>query len=147
MFYLIMKHLHSTMRWIVIIMVLYNLFMATKKLMTNQKFSKGDGIRNMLATYAAHIQLTMGLILYFVSGKVIFSFSSMKNPLLRFFLVEHLIGMLIAVTLITVGYSQAKKAKMDRTKNARIFLFNMGAIIVILLSIPWPWNQLGAGWY
>jgi hypothetical protein len=69
----------------------------------------------------------------------------MKNANLRFFAIEHFIGMLIAISLIHVGYSYAKKNVPDSTKHKRAVLFYGLALLIILISIPWPFRAVGAG--
>ena len=69
----------------------------------------------------------------------------MKNALLRFFAVEHLIGMLIAIILIHVGYSYSKKNIPDSVKHKRTLVFFGLALLVILISIPWPFRLVGSG--
>ena len=68
----------------------------------------------------------------------------MKNSVLRFFAIEHLIGMLIAIVLIHIGYSYAKKNIPDAVKHKRTLVFFGLALLVILISIPWPFRAVGA---
>jgi hypothetical protein len=148
MLYLIIKHAHSGLRWIVFLLLIYVVLNAVKKLLANEKYSKGDKIFTLITTIFAHIQLLLGLVLYFISDKVVFSMNSMRVPMLRFFLVEHVLGMLIAITFITIGSIRVKRAKLDKSKHARAFIFFLIALVIILFSIPWPWKQLySAGWF
>jgi membrane protein DedA with SNARE-associated domain len=93
-----------------------------------------------------HLQLIIGLILYFISPKVIFSGSSMSDPILRFFLVEHISLMLIAVVLITVGYVKTKKIEGVK-KYRTILIYYVISLLLILASIPWPFRDLGGKWF
>ena len=69
----------------------------------------------------------------------------MKTTLLRFFTMEHLVMMLLAITLITMGYSGAKRMSDSKRQHKRIFTFFLIALILILASIPWPFRTaLGA---
>lgn len=73
---------------------------------------------------------------------------AMKSTVMRFWLVEHLIGMLIGITLITVGRISAKKATEDSAKFKKIAIFFTIGIIVILASIPWPFRaEIARGWF
>jgi membrane protein DedA with SNARE-associated domain len=94
----------------------------------------------------AHIQLIIGLVLYFTSPKVVFEASSMSSPLLRFFLVEHISLMIIAIILITVGYAKSKRITDIRKKNRTIVIYYAISLVLILAAIPWPFRNLGAGW-
>jgi high-affinity Fe2+/Pb2+ permease len=106
-----------------------------------------DCVINRLALIIMHIQLVLGLVLYFISPKVIFSASSMKDGFLRFFLVEHISLMIIAVILVTVGYVKSDRAEDMIKKNKRVLIYYSIAFVLILASIPWPFRPLGAGWY
>ena len=67
----------------------------------------------------------------------------------RFFAFEHPLGMLIAIILLHIGKAQGKKAISDRSKHRRTLTFYFLALLIILVSIPWPFRQIGAGshWY
>ena len=61
----------------------------------------------------------------------------MSNSDLRFFLVEHLVGMIIAVVLAHVGRATSRRAEDDNGKFKRAAIFHTLAMLVVLLSIPW----------
>jgi hypothetical protein len=82
-----------------------------------------------------HTQLLIGLILYFTSPVVIFSGASMKDSVARYWLVEHVAMMLIAVVLITMARITAKKMTDAVAKHKRLFIFNAIALIIILVAI------------
>jgi membrane protein DedA with SNARE-associated domain len=72
----------------------------------------------------------------------------MKIPLFRFYGLEHFAGMLIAVILITIGYSKSKRAKTATEKFKPIKIFYLIGLIIILASIPWPFRaNLGGAWF
>jgi membrane protein DedA with SNARE-associated domain len=72
----------------------------------------------------------------------------MKSPLLRFYGMEHLAGMLIAIVLVTIGHSKSKKATESSDKFKAIKFWYVLALILILAFIPWPFRTvLGAGWF
>ena len=99
----------------------------------------------------ADIMLLIGLYQWFTGpwGLKMIKASSMsavmKNPVARFFAVEHLVGMLIAIILIHVGYSYSKKNMPDKVKHKRVLVFFGLALLIILISIPWPFRVVGAG--
>ncbi len=89
----------------------------------------------------------LGIVLYVMEQRWT-GFSHMKVTILRFFAVEHTLGMVIAIALITIGYSKSKKAETDEKKFGKIGVFYLIALILILVSIPWPFRTaLGAGWF
>ena len=89
-----------------------------------------------------HIQLLIGLVLYFVSPYFeAFSQSGMggvmKDPTLRLYLVEHPLMMVIAVVLITIGYSKHKKKLTSKPKFKMLGIFYTLALVFVLSRIPW----------
>ncbi|MBD3637514.1 MAG: cytochrome B [Crocinitomicaceae bacterium] len=143
-----MTKAHSGLRWVVLIlliMAIVKMFMGWKK---NAPYTEGDRKMSLFAMLAFHIQWTIGLILYFISPKVQFVEGFMKNSMLRFYGLEHILAMTIAMALITIGYSKGKKAEEEKKKFKIQFVFYSIALIIILLSIPWPFREsLGGGWY
>ncbi|MFQ5448920.1 MAG: cytochrome B, partial [Saprospiraceae bacterium] len=96
---------------------------------------------------AAHLQLLLGLALYFMSNKVVFSGESMKVAVNRFFTAEHSLIMLLAIVLITIGYTKAKKATEEAVKFKTTFRYYLAALILVLAGIPWPFRGFGSGWF
>jgi len=62
----------------------------------------------------------------------------MKDAVLRFWAVEHISGMIIAIILITLTRGVAKKGAEPSKKNKKLLLFYVLALVIILSSIPWP---------
>ena len=73
----------------------------------------------------------------------------MKDPVARFFAVEHITAMVIAIIFIHIGKAQARKKIADTIKHRRTVIWYLLALIIIVISIPWPFLQSGAGrgWY
>ncbi|QSE97384.1 cytochrome B [Fulvivirga lutea] len=145
--YEILQSAHSGLRWLVLatlIIAIVNSFGKTKGGVT---FSSKDKKKALFALIFTHIQFLLGVVLYFISPKVVFAASSMKSDVLRFFLVEHVIMMVLAVILITVGYSKAKRTAMDGKKFKSIMLFYLLGLLLILAAIPWPFRDLGGSWF
>ena len=140
--YNFLLHAHSGLRWLVLIALVIALIQTFMRRGTSGSIME---TKSVLFTFIlTHTQLLVGLILYFISPKVVFGANTMSNSMLRFFTVEHLIGMLIAIVLITLGYTKAKKAELPFNK---AFNYYIAAFILILISIPWPFRALGAGWF
>ena len=139
----IINNLHSGLRWVSLILLIW----AIANAFSAKHFEKKHKMVNLFAMVTLHIQLVIGLIQYFTSAKVQFSEGWVKEPLLRFYGMEHLAGMLLAIILITIGYSKAKRKENDADKFKVIRLFYSIGLIIILLSIPWPFRaNLGGGW-
>ena len=140
----ILVRAHSGLRWVVLGLLVYAIFNALRK---KDFYAKSDRLVNMFAMVSLHIQLVIGLILYFTSVKVSFVEGWMKNQLLRFYGMEHILLMIIAIVLVTIGHAKAKRASEPSKKNKTILLFYAIGLILIIASIPWPFRQLGAGWF
>jgi len=140
-------HSHSGLRWIALILIIVAIFNAVKSQNSGQ-YLKKDKMINLFAMIFMHIQLLIGLGLYFISPKVTFVDGWMKDGMTRFFGLEHILLMIIAIAIITMGRSKAeKKLKGSRDKHRKIMISYSIALILILASIPWPFREnLGAGW-
>jgi hypothetical protein len=80
--------------------------------------------------------------------KVRFFEETMSSSFYRFFAIEHIFGMLVAMALVTIGHSKAKKATTDAEKFKKIKVFYTLALIIILATIPWPFREaLGGKWF
>ena len=72
----------------------------------------------------------------------------MKNPQYRFFGLEHILLMVIAVTLITIGRKKAEKALDPAKKHKTILIWYTIVLIIIFAAIPWPFRTvLGGSWF
>ncbi|UII21145.1 cytochrome B [Fulvivirga ligni] len=143
----ILRHAHSGLRWLVLIFVLAAIINSLGKTKGSTPFTGKDKSLALIGLIVTHLQLVIGLILYFISPKVMFSGTAMKDPALRFFLVEHSVMMLIAITLITIGYSRAKRLADDGKKFKTILTFYALGLLLILIAIPWPFRNLGGSWF
>jgi hypothetical protein len=138
-------HLHNFMRWVVLLFALLTLIRSMMGMTSNTAFTSGDRKTAMFLMIGADIQLLLGLALYYLKGWFTVLTSGgdlMSNKVNRFFAVEHLAGMLIAIILIHIGYAAAKKNIADRAKHKKLFWFTLIAILVIIATIPWPFREL-----
>jgi hypothetical protein len=145
-------HLHNFMRWIVLLFMILTLVRSLSGMSGNRPFTAGNRKTALFMMISADIQLLLGVSLYIMRGwwGALSSGGAavMKEPATRFWAVEHLAGMLIGIVLIHVAYSAAKKDLPDVTKFKRLFIFTLLALIVILVTIPWPFRELiGRPWF
>lgn len=147
MFYNILVHAHSGLRWVVLALLIAAVFKALLKWRSNAPFTEGDRKLNLFTMISAHVQLVLGLVLYFMSPKVKFAGEAMGNSLQRLYLLEHPIMMLIAIVLITIGYSRAKKLADENKKFKQVFIYFGIALLLILSRIPWPFLDPAAKWF
>jgi hypothetical protein len=147
-----MLHAHSVGRWIVFVLLLFAII--NSLLAGKRPYIKSDNRLGLLLTIFADLMLVIGVYLYFAGSlgyKAIQSGmgAAMKDPYTRFFAVEHLAGMLIAIILIHIGKAQGKRPIGDRAKHRRTMIFYLVALLIILASIPWPFREIFAnrGWF
>lgn len=143
----ILRHAHSGLRWFVLIALILAIVNAVGKTNGSKPFTDKDKKYGLFGLIFTHLQFLIGLVLYFTSPKVVFAASAMKSDVLRFFLVEHIAIMLVAVVLITIGYSKSKRAETDGKKFKSILIFYLIGLILILAGIPWPFMDYGASWF
>ena len=143
-------HVHSLLRYVLLILLLISIVKAYSGWGGKKSYSPGDRKLALFTVISAHLQLVIGLILYFISPNVKVALANMseamKNPELRFWAVEHIAMMLIAIILITIGSARAKRAATDEGKHKQIALFFLLALLVIFIAIPWPWKEIARGW-
>lgn len=134
-----LKHLHSGFAYLLLAVLIVAIVYVLVTYLNKKPFTEGVRKIALVGLIAAHLQFLFGLILYFVSplGLASISGDAMKNADLRLYVVEHPLTMLIAVALITVGYSQAKKLSEDNARFKKILLFYTLGLVLMLLRIPW----------
>lgn len=131
-------HLHSLLRYLVIILMIISIVKAVSGLKSSGKIKNNRIEFYTLITF--HIQVVIGLILYFISPVVQVAFSNfgeaMGDSVLRFTAVEHPLVMLIAAGLITIGYAKSKKQDEIKTFSKTILIFYGIALLLVLSRIP-----------
>ena len=140
-------HLHSLLRWVVVFAGVVAIVRAQQGVAGNAAYRRLPGT---VFVMSLHLQLTIGLVLYFGTSPLVTTFlaspgASMKDALLRFFGVEHLIMMLAAVIVATIGSAKARRGADDVAKNKAARLFFTIAMVLLLAGIPWPFRAVGAG--
>jgi uncharacterized membrane protein YozB (DUF420 family) len=140
----ILKHAHSGLRWVVLILML----LAIVNSLISRNYEKKHKMINLFAMISLHTQLLIGLILYFISDKVKFVEGWMKEDVYRFYGMEHFLGMIVAIVLVTIGRKIAEKQSTDIDKHKKIRTFYTIALVIIIASIPWPFRTaLGGAWF
>ena len=140
-------HLHSFLRWVIIVLALIAIYRSYIGMTTAGKvFSAGDKKTGLFLMIAAHTTLLVGLYLWVAGPWGLANIRNlgfgdvMKDRVYRFFAIEHLTGMLIAIILITIGRGAAKKKIPDVAKYKRTFWFFLVALVIILVTVPWPFR-------
>ncbi len=126
---------HSILRYFILISLVWVIARSLAGWLNKTGYTKLDDQLGLGLFMLTHTQLLLGIILFFVSPVVIFGGASMKEPIARYWLVEHNTGMLIAVALITIARITSKKMTNSISKHKRMLIFNAIALAIILLMI------------
>jgi hypothetical protein len=138
---------HSWLRWVVLVAGLIAVVRAFGGWSSGRSWTASDNRLGAIFTGIVDLQLLIGLVLYvWLSPFTREAFgdfgAAMRNPTLRFWAVEHAVGMLLAVALLHIGRVRIRKA--DAASRHRIAaIFFALALVLILFSIPWPGMPAG----
>lgn len=145
-------HLHNVLRWVILILLLLNVYRHATA--SAQPYGEKDRKLGLFLMIASHIMLLLGLFQYFAGGvgleriKTLGMGETMKNAEYRYWAVEHGIGMILAIVLVTLGYGVRKKKFNDFVKHRRALILYVIALLIILASMPWPWREgVGRPWF
>ncbi|MBT8321168.1 MAG: hypothetical protein KJO90_05805 [Eudoraea sp.] len=138
----ILQNVHSYLAYVVLVILILAVFNAITGLVSNRMFTLHKDFRiSLFALILSHIQLILGLLLFF------FSTSGLKaiqivgmgglNAPARLLAVEHPLINIIAIVLITIGWSRHKKFMEGKKKFKSIALFYGLGLLLILSRIPW----------
>jgi len=140
--YSTIQNLHSYWAYLVLLILILATVNALIKFFGKKEYEAKDFRISLFALIVSHIQLLIGLILYFVSPRLsLFSELGMSgvmgDSINRLYLVEHPLINIIAVALITIGYSKHKKKLTSTPKFKTIAIFYTIALLLFLSRIPW----------
>ena len=129
----ILKSAHSGWRYVVFLLLIIAVVKALSGWFGNKTYTEGDRKLNVFTLISAHIQLLIGLVLYFSEGW--YKLSSAGAPAVRYFKMEHITMMVVAIILITVGNAKSKKVTEAVAKHRTIAIFFGLALILIIVAI------------
>ncbi len=141
-------HLHNFLRWVILILLLLSIVKAYSGWQGKKVFAPGDKKIWLFTMISAHTTLLLGLYQVLLGRYGILSTtlpegtSVMKDKFFRYFWVEHPLAMIVAIILITMGHGMAKKAVPDEVKYKKAFSYFLIALLLILVSIPWPFREI-----
>jgi hypothetical protein len=137
--------LHSLFRWVILIFLIINI--GRGFVVAGAPYSEDDKKWSTRLMIAGHFTLLIGLFQYFFGTKG-YAFidqygidAVMKDSVMRFWAVEHISGMILAVILITIGRGVYKKEISDQQKHKRKTVLFLIALLLILAVIPWPFRS------
>lgn len=150
-------HLHSTLRYFIVFLILAAIITSFIGWLQKKEYTSGNKKLALFTLIFTHIQLVLGLVLY-VIRKHYKGFQVMKDlkalgvpkeiiEPVRFYTIEHLSMMILAIVLITIGYTTAKRAKTDESKHKKIALFYLIGFLIMFFAIPWPFLKSWGDWF
>ena len=145
-------HTHNFMRWVVLALAIYAGVRYLIGWQQNKNFTRADDSVGLMFVAAIHTQFVIGLVLYFFLSpftKMFFETEgAMGDRVLRYWGVEHIVTMVIAVALAQVGRTMSKRSQVHRLKFKRGAIFYLLALLVMLAAIPWPFlKDVGRPWF
>lgn len=134
--------IHSYWAYLVLLLLIVASVNALVGFSTGKEYGATNFRIALFTLIVTHIQLLIGLVLYFVSPYFrMFGEAGMGgvmgDSVLRLYLVEHPLMMIIAVVLVTMGYSKHKAKLTSKPKFKMLAIFYTLALVVMLSRIPW----------
>jgi hypothetical protein len=146
--YVGLLHLHNATRWLVLIAGVIAIGIALVGLVRRRPWTRTAKLGSLAYVISMDVQLAIGLLLYVVSPLVQIGFAdpaaAMRDSNVRFFFVEHLLLMVLAVAAAHVGSVAARRARDDATKYRRTLLWFGLSLVLVVIAIPW-WRPLFPG--
>lgn len=139
---------HSGLRWIVLLLLIVTAVKAIGGVMGKKTYLNADRKLASFTVMFFHLQVVLGFVLFFANNWHQLM-GQMKDPAIRFFTVEHSLGMLLAAVLLTIGSAKAKRASSDEKKFKTIAWMFTISLLIVLACIPWPFREMFAarGWF
>ncbi|KXK51640.1 MAG: hypothetical protein IPM61_07520 [Chlorobi bacterium] len=138
--------LHSLLRWVFVASLGGALGMTYWGLLRRKEFGKGNRWGLIIAASAGHLQLLVGMILYFYSPFVEYFWT---DPAVRdssvqflFFAIIHVVGMMLGMMLMGIGTALSKQPTSHHQKFRVVAIYWTLALLLILAVVPWPFSPL-----
>lgn len=135
--YTFIQKFHSGWAYLALLLLFVAVINAVIGMSSKKEFTPRDRKIALFGLIATHLQLVVGLILYFVSPLGKAAFGNMSDAAIRLTSLEHPLINLIAIVLITIGWSKHKKAATSEAKFKSIAIFYGLGLVLILSRIPW----------
>ncbi len=147
MLYRILLILHSWNRWIVLGAVAAALVVAVVRVLDRRPWGSPMDLLSRVGVISADVQLLLGIVLFGVTPWISMFFAApgeaMGSDVVRFWSIEHGFGMIIAIGLLHMGKVFARKREDPAKKHRMIIIFFGLAMLIMLLTIPWPFMAYG----
>lgn len=135
--YPFIQKFHSGWAYLALLLLVIAVFNSFSGWFSKREFTSKDKKLGLFALIATHLQLVIGFVLYFISPKGLDALGYMEDANMRLTALEHPIVNILAIVLITIGWSRHKKAVASDLKFKSLFVFYMLGLVLILVRIPW----------
>lgn len=135
--YQFVQNFHSVWAYLVLVFLLIAVINGLKGHFNKSEFTAKDRKIALLGLIFTHVQFLFGMILYFVSPLGKDSLGEMKNSAIRLTSMEHPLISLIAIILITIGWSKHKRQTTSGEKFKSFAIFYTAGFVLILSRLPW----------
>jgi hypothetical protein len=135
--YEILLSFHSGFAYVALLLLIVAIVNSLMGGLGKRAFLSKDRSVALIGLIATHTQILIGLLLYIVSPRGQAALGEMKDAAIRLTSLEHPLINIIAVGLITAGWSRHKKLNKDKAKFKSIWLFYGIGLILILSRLPW----------
>ena len=138
-------YFHSILRYFILLFALIVAAQSLTGMMGKREFAKGNKTFALMLLIFCDLQLVVGLYLYYtfvIASGMLKAGNVMKEAGPRFWAVEHAVGMIVALVLVHVGYSVAKKPMASDKKFKRLFWCSFVALSIFLAMVPWEGKQV-----
>ena len=135
-----LQHAHSGLAYLALLGLVIVIFWALVGTLSGREFQERDRKIAMITFIICHIQLLLGLILYFVSPlglALLTGGGAMSDAAARLTALEHPLINIVAIAIISIGYIRAKKIEASRAKFRSIYMLYAVGFVLIISRIPW----------
>jgi uncharacterized membrane protein YozB (DUF420 family) len=139
---------HSWIRWVVLLLGLTAFVFAASGRFRKRPWTSRDEAVGRWFVISVDVQVLLGLVLYLLFSS--FTVPALRNladamadTIIRFWAVEHLVGMLAATAFAHVGRRRIRKAPDAARKHFTAAVFFGLALVLMVISIPWPFGATG----
>jgi len=130
-----MEHAHSGIRWLALIAIIFTIYKAFMGIKNAEEYTSKHKMLALVTLILFHLQALIGFSLWFSSGRT--SLTKMFVSPFRLFTIEHPLLMTLAIVLVTIGYSKAKKESANRMKFRKILINYSAALVIVLAMLLW----------
>ena len=142
---------HSWIRWAVLLLGFYAFARSASGRFTQRPWTPVDDAAGRWFVISVDIQVLVGLLLYFFFSSFTMAAwrnmaGAMADDVIRFWAVEHVVGMLAAIAFVHVGRVRIRKTTDSRRKHFLAAIFFGLALVLMLVSVPWPFGSIDRPW-